>query len=156
MRGRKPRPITVGRVDRSRLEQIAHSLCLPWYQVRRARIILGRAAGQRIFNIAQESHCNASTIRRTCLRYEHQGLLGLLACAKKSGRPVQILPLQRAKIVHLACLEPVAKGLHITPWSSADLARVSVAEGIVPAVSSRTVRRILQEVDLQPQRTRFR
>ena len=26
-------------------------------------------------------------------------------------------PLQRAQIVELACLEPVAKGLHITHWS---------------------------------------
>jgi hypothetical protein len=52
-------------------------------------------------------------------------------------------------------LEPVAKGLHITHWSSADLARQAVADGIVDALSARTVRRILQEVDLQPHRTRF-
>jgi hypothetical protein len=64
-------------------------------------------------------------------------------------------PLQRAQIVQLACLEPVAKGLHITHWSSADLAREAVAEGIVPAIGARSVRRILSEVDLQPHRTRF-
>lgn len=48
----------------------------------------------------------------------------------------------------------MVKGLHITHWFSADLARQAVAEGIVPAISARTVRRILQEVDLQPHRTR--
>ena len=64
-------------------------------------------------------------------------------------------PLQRAQIVRLACLEPVAKGLHITHWSSEDLARQAVADGIVSTISSRTVRRILQEVDLQPHRTRY-
>ena len=52
-------------------------------------------------------------------------------------------------------MEPIAKGLHITHWSSVDLARQAVAEGIVPAISARTVRRILQPVDLQPHRTRF-
>jgi hypothetical protein len=64
-------------------------------------------------------------------------------------------PLQRAQIVELACLEPVAEGLHITHWTSQDLARQAVADGIVKAISSRTVRRILQDVDLQPHRTRY-
>src|SRR5829696_2318587 len=64
-------------------------------------------------------------------------------------------PLQRAQIVRLACLEPIAKGLHITHWTSRDLARQAVRDGIVPAISSRTVRDILHRVDLQPHRTRY-
>jgi DDE superfamily endonuclease len=64
-------------------------------------------------------------------------------------------PLQRTQIIQLACLEPVAKGLHITHWSSADLARQAVADGLVEAISARSVRRILHAVDLQPHRTRF-
>ena len=62
-------------------------------------------------------------------------------------------PLQRAQIVELACLEPVAEGLHITHWTSEDLASQAVADGIVPSISARTVRRILHDVDLQPHRT---
>lgn len=57
--------------------------------------------------------------------------------------------------MQLACLEPIAKGLHITHWSSETLARQVVTERIVPAISARTVRRILDEVDLQPHRTRY-
>jgi hypothetical protein len=64
-------------------------------------------------------------------------------------------PLQRAQIVQLACLEPIAEGLHITHWTSEDLARQAVADGIVPAISARTVRLILHHVDLQPHRTRY-
>ena len=64
-------------------------------------------------------------------------------------------PLQRAQIVQLACLEPIAHGLHLTHWSSADLARQAMAKGIVTAISPRTVRHILHEVDLQPHRTRY-
>jgi hypothetical protein len=52
-------------------------------------------------------------------------------------------------------LEPVAKGLHITHWTSTDLARQAARDGIVTAVSPRTVRQILQHVDLQPHRTRY-
>jgi hypothetical protein len=57
--------------------------------------------------------------------------------------------------VQLACMEPIAKGLHITHWSSEDLARQAVADKIVPEISPATVRRILHEVDLQPHRTRY-
>ena len=64
-------------------------------------------------------------------------------------------PLQRAQIVQLACLEPIARGLHITHWSSQDLARQAVEDGIVPAISDRSIRTILNEVDLQPHRTRY-
>jgi hypothetical protein len=56
--------------------------------------------------------------------------------------------------VQLACREPVARGLHITHWSSEDLARQAVADGIVDAIDGRAVRRILDAVDLQPHRTR--
>jgi hypothetical protein len=64
-------------------------------------------------------------------------------------------PLQRAQIVQLACLEPIAKGLHITHWSSADLARQAISDGIVETIHPRTVRQILHDVDLQPHRTRY-
>jgi hypothetical protein len=69
--------------------------------------------------------------------------------------PRRFPPLQRAQIVELACLEPVAKGLHITHWTSEDLARQAISDGIVPDISGRTVRRILDDVDLQPHRTRY-
>jgi hypothetical protein len=49
----------------------------------------------------------------------------------------------------------VAEGLHITHWTSKDLARQAVTDGIVPTISERTVRRILHGVDLQPHRTRY-
>jgi hypothetical protein len=56
--------------------------------------------------------------------------------------------------VPLACLEPVAQGLHLTHCSSFDLARQAVARGIVTAISPRTVRPIVHDVELQPHRTR--
>jgi hypothetical protein len=72
----------------------------------------------------------------------------------RAARP-KFPPLARAQIVQLACLEPIAKGLHITHWSSQELARQAVADGIVPHLSARSVRDILHEVDLQPHRTRY-
>jgi hypothetical protein len=45
--------------------------------------------------------------------------------------------------------------LHLTHWTSHDLARQAVADGVVDAISPRTVRQILRDVDLQPHRTRY-
>src|SRR5882672_487087 len=157
MRGRRPDAVTIRAPDKSKLERIAHSDRLPWFRVRRARIVLGMAAGRRREVLASELECDESTIWRTCQRYQRLGLMGLLADQRQghSGRDLQITPVQRAQIVELACLEPVAKGLHITHWSSDDLARQAVADGIVAGVSARTVRYILNDVDLQPHRTRY-
>src|SRR5207248_1918538 len=113
--------------------------------------------GRRREILASELACAESTIWRTCQRYERLGLGGLLVDQRRghSGRDLQITPVQRAQIVERACLEPIAKGLHITHWSSDDLAWQAVAEGIVAGISARTVRNILNDVDLQPHRTRY-
>jgi transposase len=157
VRGRRPDKLAIRGPDKAELARIAHSDASPWFQVRRARIVLGIAAGRRRDVLASELACDESTIWRTCQRYQRLGLRGLLADQRQghSGRDLQITPVQRAQIVELACLEPVAKGLHITHWSSADLARQAVADGIVAGISARTVRNILNDVDLQPHRTRY-
>jgi Homeodomain-like domain/BREX system ATP-binding protein BrxC/D len=89
------------------------------------------------------------------------GPMALLAYSLMAGRDIRgarprFPPLQRAQIVELACLEPLAKGLHIAHWSSEDLACQVVADGIVATISPRTIQRILDEVDLQPHRTWYR
>jgi Homeodomain-like domain len=145
MRGRRPDELSIRGPDQAELARIAHCDTLPWFQVRRARIVLGIAAGRRREILASELDCDESTIWRTCQRYQRMGLEGLLVDQRRghSGRELQITPVQRAQIVELACLEPVARGLHITHWSSDDLARQAVTDGIVAGISARTVRNIL-------------
>jgi hypothetical protein len=47
MRGRRPEVLRIRSPDIAQLERIAHSDTLPWFRVRRARIVLGIAAGWR-------------------------------------------------------------------------------------------------------------
>lgn len=157
MRGRNPTKLTIARRDTAALQSAAHSDSLPWFQVRRAKIVLAIAAGERRCSVAARLECDEATVWRTCERYRQAGLASLFADGREghSGRLEQISPVQRAQIVELACLEPIAKGLHITHWSSQDLAHQAVADGIVSAVSPATVRRLLHDVDLQPHRTRY-
>lgn len=157
MRGRRPDKLTIARRDREVLPAIAHHGSLAWFQVQRAKIVLAIAAGERQCSVAARLECDEATVWRACQRYRQAGLAGLLADGRQghAGRPQQISPVQRAQIVELACLEPIAKGLHITHWSSEDLARQVVQDKVVTSVSPATIRRILNDVDLQPHRTRY-
>jgi transposase len=157
MRGRRPEKLTLARRDQGALHAVAHSGSLPWFQVQRAKIVLAIAAGERQCSVAARLECDEATVWRICERYRRDGLASLLTDGRQgtSGRPQQISPVQRAQIVELACLGPIAKGLHITHWSSEDLARQAMEDKIIPAISPATVRRILHDVDLQPHRTRY-
>lgn len=157
MRGRRPDKLTIARRDQDALHYVAHSGSLPWFEVQRAKIVLAIAAGERQCSVAARLECDEATVWRACQRYHQGGLAVLFADGRQDnlGHPQQISPVQRAQIVELACLEPIAKGLHITHWSSEDLARQAVDDKILPAISSATVRRILHDVDLQPHRTRY-
>jgi len=92
MRGRKPEYVSLQAEDIPRLQQIARSQVLPWYQVRRARIVLAMAEGQRVRTVAFQMQCAPRTVRRTCLRYQTQGLSSLLAPAQRPGRPARLSP----------------------------------------------------------------
>src|SRR3954452_7120372 len=109
MRGRKPCPLAIDAHDRTILWEVARSETLPWYQVRRARTVLAIAAGQRTAAISTRLECDAGTVWRICQRYKEAGVRGLLEAPQRPGRPTRISPPQRAQIVELACLEPVAK-----------------------------------------------
>lgn len=92
MRGRKPRPVSIATADLSVLQQVARSDSLPWYQVRRARIVLANARGVHNSTVAFQMQCDEATVWRTCRRYERVGLTGLLAPPLRSGRPDRISP----------------------------------------------------------------
>lgn len=92
MRGRKPDRVRIARADRGVLDQLARSEAAPWYQVRRARIVLAIAGGARTHLVAWQMQCDVATVRRTCRRYAAAGLAELLAPPPRSGHPERISP----------------------------------------------------------------
>jgi hypothetical protein len=154
MRGRPPKALTIRPDDLAELERIAHSDTAPKFQVQRARMVLGIAEGQQRQHLATLLGCDESTILRACDRYRDQGIGGALADCRYR-REVGFSARQRVAIVELACLEPVASGLHITHLPIEELTRQAVSEGIVNRITSRTVRSILQDVKRQPHRIRY-
>ena len=134
MRGRRPEKLTIARRDQEILQAAAHNGSLPCFQVQRAKIGLAIAAEERRCSVAARLECDESTVWRACERYRQEGLASLFADGRQgnSGRRSRISPVQQAQIVELACLEPIAKGLHLTHWSSEDLARQVIDDKILP------------------------
>src|ERR1700733_890441 len=112
VRGRRPAKLTIARRDQDALHCTARGRALPWFQVQRAEIVLAIAAGERQGSVAARLECDEATVWRACERYRHDGLAGLFADGRQgnAGHPQLISPVQRAQIVELACLEPIAKG----------------------------------------------
>ena len=96
MRGRKPRALPIRPADLAELERIAHSDSSPWYQVRRARIVLGIGKGQPREHLAYRLDCAQSTIWRTCQLYRACGLDGVLSDGRlgHSGRDLGFTPVK--------------------------------------------------------------
>jgi Asp/Glu/hydantoin racemase len=77
MRGRKPNAPAIAPADLPVLRRIARSRRLPVFQVVRANILLALAAGDRVAVIAAQARCDASTVWRTCRRYERAGMISV-------------------------------------------------------------------------------
>jgi transposase len=136
MRGRKARPLDIAANDVPILQHVSQSRTLCWFQVQHARILLAVWAGQRIQSIASQMQCDEATVWRICRRYEQRGLAAVLYEAERSGRPQRLSPPGTRPDRGVGLL-----GTH--------------RQRIVKAISPRTVRQILHNVDLQPHRTRY-
>jgi hypothetical protein len=90
MRGRKPLRVTIAPGDGLVLQWIARGEGVPWFQVQRARIVLGIAGGQRTAAVAAKIGCDEATVWRTCRRYEQAGLSGLLSDRRRSDRSLHV------------------------------------------------------------------
>jgi hypothetical protein len=61
------------------VQTIARRTSLPFFQVQRARILLGVAEGESLESVAERFQCGRRTVWRICRCYLQAGLPGLLA-----------------------------------------------------------------------------
>ena len=132
--------------QRRELEHRAAACSSPHRDVVRVKAILNAAEG--LTNPRSRSGC-ASRARpcrvRNVLR---RGLQGLRETA--IGSPRRFSPAQVAEVKALACELPAEKGVPLSRWSSAELAREAVERGIVAQVAAITVWRWLREDAIRP------
>jgi transposase len=64
-------------------------------------------------------------------------------------------PQEQHKIVALATRPPTEEGVPVTHWSTSDLARATVEDGIVESISRATVWRLLDQAAIKPHRWHY-
>ena len=154
MRGRKPRSLRIVPHDAPILQEIVRRWSLPWYQIQRARIVLGVAAGEPIQLLAVQTRHDPSTIWRVCRRHEDSGLSGLLAPPQRTGRPARFPPSSAPRSWNWPAWSRSPRG-STSPIGRARTWRARRSRRDRPVPQRSDVRLILDEVDLQPHRTRY-
>jgi len=162
--------------EKTELERISRQLTAPHRLVQRARIILSAAQGLSVSSIASTLQVCANTVRKWAGRYSGHSpgtapspgaspppptaeplpsRLPRLADAPRPGRPDTFTAEQFCRIIALACEEPDKHGRPITHWTARELKDEVLHQGIVPSISQRHLKRLLNQTDIQPHRSRY-
>lgn len=172
---RGPQPTEIQLTDRQQtiLEEIVHCRHSPQYEVTRATIILKAAAGERNQCIADKMEVHEQTVRFWRTRWatafielkemepeiddkQLRNLISnVLADDPRSGRPGTFTPEQICQIIAVGCESLELSGRPVTHWTPTELADEVIKRGIVESISSRTIGRFLEEVDLKPHQSRY-
>ena len=145
----------------------------PQWLVQRSQIILWRAKGNNLSEIARKLEIDRKTAHLWLKRWkEGQKILSisladaspkslekrikiLLSDAPRSGAPPHFSPEQITHLIARACEDPQKSGRPISHWSAQEIADEAVNRNIVAQISIRTVNRLLSEMDLKPHRSRY-
>jgi transposase len=160
MAGPAPQTISVSPAQLSVLERLLRQQSCPQALVRRAKIVLAAASGQRNEAIARHLGCSPTTVRLWRTRWaaaeavlavaeaeQRQlaaALATVLADAPRSGAPDTFTAEQIVQILNLACTAPPDANRPVKAWTPRELADEAVKRQLVTAISPRSVGRFLK------------
>jgi len=108
------RPLTAD--ERKELERLARSRTEEARLVVRAKIVLGLAAGERPYQVADRVGVGRAAAYEWLHRFNAEGLTGLTD-HPRPGRPRTYTPDQRAEVVAAALTKPEDLGLPFASWT---------------------------------------
>ena len=115
---------------------------------RHARIILARNEGRALSEIAHILDVDRATVRRWLLRFEKQGLRGLVHGSTGKTRKRRFNDTIRDAIARLAMEAPQAVGESFAHWSLRRLRAHLIRRGIVREISVEGLRQLLRGLPL--------
>ena len=113
--------IVLTAVQKQKLTSWARAATTPQRLARRARIILGSAAGLGSRRLAQQERMSRTTVQRWRARFLVDGCDGLQDRPRR-GRPRVLTPTTRALVVALACERPADRDVPLSRYSLSELA----------------------------------
>ena len=160
MSGPLPLPINVSPPQRVLLERLLRQQTAPQALVRRIKIVLAAATGQRNEPIAAQLGCSPTTVRLWRGRWAaaesalaaveghaadlRATIAAVLADAPRPGAPDTFTAEQIVQIINLACTPPPDADRPVDAWSRRELADEAIKQGIVSAISPSSIGRFLK------------
>jgi transposase len=138
-----------------RLTTWARAATTPQRLARRARVILGSAAGLGSRRLARQERMSRTTVQRWRARFLTAGCDGLHDRPRR-GRPTWLPPTTRALVVALACERPADRDVPLSRYSLSELAAEAAhVLGTDDGPSRSSVWRWLMQDALRPWRHRY-
>ncbi len=145
----KASPVQLSAEHERELNNLVRAHSTPQKLAERARIILLAAAGVGIAETAMQLGIWRKTAghwrRRWLNAAASAGVAARLSDAPRCGAPAKFTPEVICQIMALACKDPETLEVPVSHWSQSELARQSVARGIVESISHGTVGRFLKK-----------
>ena len=159
--GKKTTTITLNPEDRLFLEEQTRARTIQAQTVARARILLLKADGISIDNIADKVGMNRKSVMLCLKKYLSGGIDNALYDAPGRGRNAEITDDEKAWIISVACQKPVDLGYSAEVWTRALLTKHinKYAEETghirLSTISQSKVRTILEEADIKPNKITY-
>lgn len=159
--GKKASIITLSADDRSYLEAQTRARTIQAQTVNRARILLLKADGISIDDIADKVGMNRKSVMLCLNKYLEGGVENALFDAPGRGRNAEITDEEKTWIINIACQKPVNLGYSAEVWTRSLLTRHinKTAEEAgytrLSTISQSKVRTILEEADIKPNKIAY-
>mgnify|MGYP000069634261 FL=1 len=159
--GRKVNTITLTEEQRSYLELQTRARTIQAQTVCRARILLLRADGVSINDIADKVGINRCSVMLCLNKFKEGGVENALFDAPGRGRNAEITDDEKTWIINIACQKPVNLGYSAEVWTRALLTKHinKFAENAgytrLSTISQSKVRTILEEADIKPDKITY-
>ena len=151
--GKKASTITLSTDDRSYLEAQTRARTIQAQTVTRARILLLKADGISIDDIADKVGMNRKSVMLCINKYLEGGVENALFDAPGRGRNAEITDDEKAWIINIACQKPVNLGYSAEVWTRALLTKhinnTSTCGAILTENKLEAARKTLTQVSLE-------
>ena len=159
--GRKASILVITKEDREYLEAQTRARTIQAQTVSRARILLLKADGCSIDDIADKVGLNRKSVMLCISKYKNGGVENALFDAPGRGRNAEITDDEKAWIINIACQRPKDLGYAAETWTYAKLTshinKNAEASGYtrLSTIHKSTVHTILDEAEIKPFRIKY-
>ena len=155
------RRILLNSSDRKHLEALARSRTEQAQTVQRARILLLRAEGIKIDEIADKVGINRKSVMLCINKYIEGGVENALVDAPGRGRNPEITDDERTWVVNVACQRPYELGIPAETWTFTRLTEYinknAEAAGYIrlSTITRSGIQQILKKAEIHPHKIRY-